>query len=223
MWRWILLLIFVFLLFLLMLRVHFRIVYEGELKMTLRVLFFKYNIDPSENKVDVKQFSSRGISKKLEKERKKNQAEYEKERKKKLKSEKKPEKKASLEQILDTVELASDVLKSVVSRFFKYLRINLAKLHLIVATGDAAKTALMYGVAVQSVQYVVKILDSVSNFYPENNTSIFVDCDYCSENSTLSLDISLSLRVWHIIAVALSGAAAFVLSDRKNKSKNKKY
>lgn len=222
MWRWILLLIFILILFLLMLRVHFRIVYEGELKMTLRVLFFRFNIDPFAKKVDLKQFSSKGISKKLEKERKKNEAAFEKERKKKLKSEKKPKEKASLEQILNTVEFASDVLKSVVTRFFKYLRINLAKLHLIVATDDAAKTALMYGVAVQSVQYVVKILDNISNFYPENNTSIFVDCDYCSESSSLSLDISLSLRLWHIIAVALSGGAALVLSGRK-KSKNKRH
>ncbi len=213
MWGVIFLLVLALIVSLLLLQIRISIVYEGDVKVLLGILFFKFKVYPRDNKPDIKKFSAKGINQRIKQDRKKIAAQANKEKKGKSSGKK--------THFLDTLKLVADILGAVKKRFFKHLRIKVAKLKLIVATDDAAKTALEYGLAVQGVQYIVSLLESTTNFTVEKNGSIYVDCDYCSEKTSLDLDITFSLRAWQIAAILIRAGTAFIMnSGKKTKTEN---
>ena len=109
--------------------------------------------------------------------------------KRSLKDNKKKEKPQTKQKsnILDTLKLVAGILSAVKDKFLRYLRIRVAKLKLIIASDDAAKTAMIYGVAVQGVQYIVSILESFSNFSVVKSGDIHVDCDFTKEKTPLPI------------------------------------
>ena len=70
-----------------------------------------------------------------------------------------------------------------------------------IATGDAAQTAIMYGVVVQSVSYIIEILQRVTNLDNLNKSEIQVNTDYLSEKTSADVLIKFSLRVWHLFDI----------------------
>ena len=124
------------------------------------------------------------------------------------------QKKKKVSDVTEAIKLISELLSKIVGRFFKYLRVKVARIRVVIATDDAAKTALQYGLAVQGVQYVVTLLENVSNFSVEKNGYISVDCDYCSEKPILDVDISFSIRVWQALALLVRAGAVFVTKSK---------
>ncbi|MCI8331946.1 MAG: hypothetical protein HFE78_03900, partial [Clostridiales bacterium] len=80
----------------------------------------------------------------------------------------------------------------------------------VVASDNAAKTAIFYGMAVQAVQYVVVLLHEITNVQYKQKTSIAVSCDYLSQETYFALDMSLSLRVWQILTVLCCAALSYI-------------
>lgn len=210
----ILLLILALIILLLLFQIRISIVYEGDVNVFVNALFFRFKVYPRDNKPDIKEFSAKGINKKIKKDREKIAAQATKEEKEKSAGKRNV-------RVTDTLKLVADILFAIKRRFFKYLRIKVAKLNLVVATDDAAKTAIEYGLAVQGVQYIVSFLESITNFSVEKNGSIYVDCDYCTEKTRFDLDITFSLRVWQAAAILIRAGVAFVMnSSKKTKTEN---
>lgn len=123
---------------------------------------------------------------------------------------KKKEESATLEENLDLVK---KIVAFFFSRFFRHLRIDLARLHLIVASDEAAKTAMMYGVAVQAVAYVLAFLDKYANFHGLSKRDVYVDADFLSEELKIDVKIAFSIRLWHIFHLAF-GALGRLIKNR---------
>ena len=215
MW-WSLLLIPLFLIILLLfVRVRFCILCGSEFSACVRVLFLRFPIYPKKKKIKLRDFTPKSISKRISKNRKI----LEKEEQKTARKEKKPKPSRSMEDVMGIIRTTRQILSAVVGRFARYLRVDVSRFYLRVAAGDAAKTAIMYGVAVQGVQYVITILEQVGNLKTKDNMSIRVECDYLADAPTLEADMALSLRGWHVLSLLIRSAAAYLIADVKNKKK----
>ncbi len=120
-------------------------------------------------------------------------------RKAKLAKLRKKQQRATLEENLDLVK---SILSFFFSRLFGHLRIDVTRIHIIVGSEEASKTAIIYGVVVQSVAYMLALLDKVSNVHGLKRRDIYVDTDFLAEETRVDLKIAFSIRLWHILHLA---------------------
>lgn len=203
--------------------------YNREFAVSLRVLFFRFQLVPKKSKTpNPKKYTRKKYEKMLEKQRIK---EEKAEEKKKLKKEKKEAEKAEKEKakaagngekksdegkkksVADIVDLVSTILeavKSLFKSFGKHLRVCAVKMNITVASDNAADTAVIYGVVCQSVAYIMEILYNITNFKVKNGDSVSVVPDFTASKSTADIKISFRLRVWHIFAMLFAAAGGFI-------------
>ena len=139
-------------------------------------------------------------------------------RKAKEKKKKKKEKAATLQENLD---LVGKVVGFFFSGLLGHLRIDVARLHVIVGSPEAAKTAILYGAAVQGVGYILAFLDKASNLKGMKRADVYVDADFLSEELRIDIDISISLRIWHLFHL-IGGTLKRVIKNRMAVSKRVK-
>ena len=206
--------------------------YRDEVRLSVSVAGIRFGILPKkEKKVNYKKFTPRYFRKKLKKKQKeeekrrlKKQQRYEKKQaKKKARAEEKkkrlkelsrgghPEEKATF---IEKISLVRELLSIFFSRFGKHFRIKVARINITVASDDAAKTAIMYGVCAQSVAYILEILDNATNLDYNKNAEVNLEVDYLAEKPSADIDLAFSLRVWHLfdilVRVALGAAKSYV-------------
>lgn len=206
--------------------------YSDELTLMLKVLFLKIKILPKKKKVpkisDGKPKKVEKRLKKLEKQKeKKRQKAKEKAQKKKAQKaqkelekqsgQKKKKKKKSFSEILGIVKLITAALGDLFKSFGKHLRIKFARLHITVATGDAAKTATSYGAMCAAVTTLVELLEKLRGFSMDDQ-QISVNCDFLEEKSYADVHIEVGLRVWHVFAMLFSAIKGFIRQLFKNMS-----
>ncbi len=227
--------ILLFLIFILSLRAKITVVYDGEVKLSVRVLCFTIKILPKKPKKKGPFSMSRkkaekiraGLRKKAEKKRlKAEQKKKQKQEKKELK-EKQPQtkkKKLSISEILDLISMVKDVVATVIKKFFGHLRIDLARMHVNVATGDAATTAIAYGVISEAAFYLFELLKKVKGFELPEVQDMSITADYLADSTTVDIKISFSLRVWHLFHVvfaalgkAIKHLVGFMVKRQKRK------
>ena len=170
---------------LLLLRAELHIVYENELSVYVRVLWFKYFIYPEQ---------SEGF----------NEKKYDKKQKKKKKSGlttlKSSESIKNKPSLIDKLNIIKEVLSVVFKAFKKHLHVKVAKLNVTVATDDAAKTAILYGAVSGIVASIVELLDSFTKLSPLKNRSVSVESDFVSDKSRADINITLSISVFGALA-----------------------
>ena len=226
--------ILLFFVFLASLKATITIEYNGEVALSVRVLFIKIGILPSKEKKRKKSMSKKQAEKlkaKLEakeakKRAKKAQKKKEKEQKKadiaagNIKKEKK-----SAGEILDIVSLVSNLVKQVIGKFFSHLRIKVARIRMKIATGDAATTAITYGAVTQSINVFFPLLDGIKTVSFPTVKDIDISADFTSEESEIDIKLSFSLRVWHLFHVAFAALGElikyFFKSMRRKDEKSK--
>lgn len=205
-----------------MIKASVTIAYSDEVTLYLRVLFLKIKILPKKEPKKLNGMSTakankirRKIEKKAEKKR------LSAEEKKKLKAQKKAQgKKKSPQEIISIVQLVSKLAVAVIERFARHLRIKIARIKLIIATDDAATTAIAYGAVSQSLNILLPALEEVKNFQKLKNADISVDCDFLSSEPVIDVKLGFSIRVWQVLHIAL--AALITLIKHKLKSDIKK-
>ena len=154
------------------------------------------------------------IKKKLEKkaEKKRLKAE-EKKRKKQAKkelAENEPKKKKSLSEILDVIRMITDTAKKSATTFFGHLRVDVARLHVNVATGDAATTAIAYGAISEAAFYLFEILEPLDGMSMPAKKDVSINADFLSDSFTADIKISLSIRVWHVFHTAFAALGKLI-------------
>lgn len=183
------------------LRVNLNIKYKSDLTIYLRILFIKIPIIPQNNK-----------SAKKPKQNKKKQGV---DSVKIVKSEEKEKKSPTL---LENLGLIKEVLSVFIKAFAKELKVKLARIHVKVATEDAAKTAILYGAVSGSIALIVELIDSYTNLSRLKERSIIVESDFLSDKSEADISISLSISVYGGIKTLLkSGFKYFQLKNKKAK------
>lgn len=220
--------IILFFAFILSLKAKITLEYADELALTVRVLFIKVKILPKKEKKNkgphsmseqkAKKIKKR-LEKKLEKKRLKKRKKAEKKKQKKALAAQQPKKKRSLDEILDMISMVKDILTTTLKKFFSHLRVDLARLHVTVATGDAATTAIYYGIICDALTHLLPVLESLKGFDTPKARDLSVDVDYLSESITADVKISMSLRVWHVFHVAFAALGRLVSHLVRQRSK----
>ena len=111
-------------------------------------------------------------------------------------------KKAESATLEENLDLVKKILSFFFSRLFRHLRIDVTRIHIIIGSDEASKTAITYGIAVQAVAYILALLDKVSNVRGLQRHDVYVDTDFLSEEITVDLKIAFSIRLWHIFHLA---------------------
>ncbi|MBR3964348.1 MAG: DUF2953 domain-containing protein [Clostridia bacterium] len=199
--------IILFIVAIMMIRGEVVISYSDTLSVTVRVLGIPIRILPrKKKKIKISDYSPKKRAKILEK-RKRDKAKAdakaaEKEARAKGQSTKRP--------LGETISLIKDIVSTAVKRFSKHLRVRVARLHVYVATGDAATTAILYGAISQTVAYIAALLDSTGTLRSPAKADVDIHADYLSEKTTADVEIGFSLRVWQIFDVLLRTLFAYV-------------
>ena len=200
---YVLLIVGVVLFALAMLGFHVRIVYEEELGVYLRILFFTIRLYPRPAKSGVKLSAFKKGYPKEEKKKKK-----EKPKKKKATEE------ASLSTLVDKVKFYTRVAMRILSKFKKHIVLEEVDLQIALGGEDAAKTAITCGVVSQSVAYLLDWLDRNFKCSARVKSDVNVACDFASPVSTYRLALGARLRLWQILDIAI--ITAYNLFIKKN-------
>lgn len=197
------------------LRAVITVSYSDEIALTVRVLFIKIRILPSKKKGrKVHSMSARkaarlraSMAQKAEKKSRKKLAKQKEKAEAKAAGEKK-----SFREILDIVKLITAIVKVVIKKFFRHLRVDVARLRIVIGTPDAATTAIAYGAASQSASYLFALLQKVKNVRGLDSADFSIETDFTSDTTKADIKISFSLRVWHVFDMAFGALGALIKS-----------
>lgn len=164
----------------------------------------------------------------LRRELKRQQKEARRAERKRLKAEKKAAKKAkkkalNAEQhaatpnLKENLQMITALLKKLYSLTRGKIRIRVRRMHITVGAEDAAKTAILYGVAVQSASYILNLIEEKFNHIHRKDGEMSVEPDYLSGESHADIDIACSVKLHRIISIALGMLLSY------NKEKNIAY
>ncbi len=170
----------VFIAMVLSLRVTLNIVYRDKLSIYLRVLFIKVQLYPTKEK----KFNAKKHEKRLKKKKNKSNPV--------IRDNSHVEKPPAT--ITDNIKLVTEILSVFFKALPRHLHVKLAKLHIKVATGDAAQTAILFGAVSGAVACLVELLDSITNLGHLKTKSISIVPDYLSDKSDVDINISLSIN-----------------------------
>ncbi len=205
--------------------------YNGDLAVTVTVLGIPFRIIPGkEKKIRPSDWSVRKIAARRRKSekaarRKAAKAAKKAEKAKKDKKDKEAEKKKEKPDILRIVKTALSALSVAVRRFSKHLRVRVARLHIAVATGDAASTAILYGAISQAAFGIAALLDSTGTLRGAAKADVDIHADYLSEKTSADVEIGFSLLVWQMFDLILrTGFTALrtYVSEGKKRDGSKK-
>lgn len=203
--------ILLFFAFIASLRAEVLIAYSDELALTVRVLGIPIKILPKKKKkVKISAYSKKNRAKyeAAEKEKAIKKAKKKKEKKIKkdaAKAKKKADKAAGKAKpkkpLSETIDMILDLVGVAVGRFGKHLRIRIARLHIGVATGDAASTAILYGAIAPAVACIAELLDSTSTLRYPARSDVDIHADYLSEKMQIDIKIGFSICVWQLFDI----------------------
>ena len=215
-----------------------RIVCQGKLKVVASILGIRFTLYPEKKKKKKEPrllLRCHNPDKVLKKELRQQRKAAKKLQKKKLKKKKKyirkkeKQRKAGLPDpnLLENLQMILALLK----RFYKTAKgaakIEVRQMHLTVASGDAATTAVLYGTIVQSAAYILEWIDTHFATIKRRDGAMTIEPDYLSSSMTSDIDItcSLSLRKGAKIALEMLSAykkeKATALQKAKKRVQNK--
>ncbi len=190
---------------LLSLRINLHIIYEDELKIYLRILFIKIPIVPEGD-------SGFDISKLRKKKKDTDEGSAE---------EDKAAVKAS-PSVIDKLNSVRKVISIFSDAFHKHLHVKLTKIHVRVATPDAAQTAILYGAISTAIVCIIEVIESITNLDRIKKSSISVEPDFLSEKTDIKLRISLYVSVFGAIKVLMKSFINYYSASNKTQIINRK-
>ena len=232
----VLLAILLFLLLLLTLRVRFVLVCREAVVLKLGILCFCVTLFPKRSRRhDPKKFTPAKIRKRKKRATRKAEKKAKRAAKKAAKQAKKRNtakgahggEKLTLH---EKIVLVRALTAALIRKTSKHLHLTAARLHIRVATGDAATTAILYGAVSASLAYLLAALDRTVDLNAKpHDVSVFAD--YLREKSSADIKLVFSMRVTGALLLLFSFMIAFVKQkhavraarrkDTKNKQREK--
>lgn len=181
--------IIVLLALLLSLKITLRITYEDSLRVYLKVFFVKTRLYPSKKKE--KKYPHSMSKRKAQKI--KDSLQKKSKPKKKKKKEEKPIEKNDL---ISIVSITTNFVKNFISTFTRAVRVKFSRMHITVASEDAATTAILYGAITQSVNVLFPLIDNIKSVKKlPSGKELSVRADFLTDKPTVDIDINLYVRV----------------------------
>ena len=101
---------------------------------------------------------------------------------------------------LKELRLIIDPAFRAIGKFVRYLCIRNLYMDITIGTGDAFSTAMMYGGAAAGIGMIFPVLYQNLNI---KRKCINVMADFDAEESTAYMDVTVSVRIWQMLAVAV--------------------
>jgi len=199
--------------------IKLRIIYNGELECCVRFLFLNFRLTPRKKKsIRLKNYSQASLRKKRKASQKKKDKADKKSGGKEIKDaeQPKPKKKKSISDILALIRYIKRIAFAALRKFGKNISLDIRRFVIDVGTGDAAKTAVMYGYISQAAAYLFVFFEEKFNINYKRNSVTNIACSFLAEKTTADIDITLRIRVWQIFDVAIA-ALKEILKKEKNK------
>ncbi|MBQ8309810.1 MAG: DUF2953 domain-containing protein [Clostridia bacterium] len=174
----------------------------------------------------------------LKKELKRQMKAAKKAEKKRLKALKKAEKKKALAasgkratpNLKENLEMILALLKKLYAETRGNIKIRFRRMHIYVGSNDAAKTAILYGVIVQSVSYILNLVEEKFTHVKRRDGDVTVEPDYTSAQCSADIDLICTVKIRRAISMALSMLLAYnrergiaykkaALRERENRGK----
>ena len=211
--------VLLFIAFLLCLRIRLTVRATDTVVLELKILFLRFRLYPKKKRIDPRDYAPRKLARAKKRMAKKAAKQTKKTSKqpKKL-TQQQPDVKLILR---DKIALVRALCAVLIRRTHKHLRLHAAKLHVHVATGDAASTAIAYGAVSQSVAYLLAGLDQVTRL-TATEPDVSVSADFLAEKPRIEANITFSIRVWGVIATALPALIAYLNKKRALKIARRK-
>ncbi len=127
------------------------------------------------------------------------------------------EKKASKPPLSEFIALACRVAGLFFNRFFGKLHIKVAMLHVRVGAADAMQAAVLYGIANQSVQYLLAFLGKVSHVDGLRRADIRVEPDFLSEKIEFECKLTFRLSLGNVLGALFKAGWRFLVGYFKIK------
>ena len=238
---WVLLAVLVAILAVLLLLVLFcgvrvRIVCRDKLRVVAGVWFLRFTLvsDEKKKKKEKKKplTDCRDPEKALRRELKKKQIAEKKAEKKRLKKQKKAQKKASRKQqhteggkkapspnLKENLDMILALLKKLYERTHGKIKVKLRRMHILVGTDDAAKTAITYGVILQSASYILNFIESKFTHVAYREGDISISPDYVSGHMSADVDIVVAVKIRHALRLGVAMLMAYMKESRAAKQK----
>ena len=89
------------------------------------------------------------------------------------------------------------------------LRLRVRRLHLWVGTDDAAKTAILYGVVLQSATYLLQWIDTHLLRIDRREGAMTVEPDFVSGKCHADIDLTCSIRLYTALVIGVRMLLAF--------------
>ncbi len=106
-----------------------------------------------------------------------------------------------------------EMILALVKRFYQKTRgkikIKIKKLHIRVAADEAAHTALLYGVAVQLVSYIIGYVETNYTAVQRGEDDLSVVPDYTSSECSANIDIVFSAKIWRALLILVDMVEAY--------------
>ena len=83
------------------------------------------------------------------------------------------------------------------------MHVKVAKLHIKVASNDAAKTAILYGAVSGATACLIDNIDEFTKLNKLKRKSVIIEPDFLSDKTEAKINISLSISVFGAIATIL--------------------
>ena len=209
----IILIVLALLLVLWLIPVRLSLSFHNALSVSASYLFFHFPLYPREKVVRLSDYTPR----KLRKRKRKLRGKQRQEKAAKAKKAQKP--KMSLEKRLRQLRLILAVLKNVYKNILSAVHVRVKRFYVTVATDDAAKTAILYGIAAQSTAYLITLLRQETKTTVKRGGADVI-ADFCGTESALDVHIVFSARPISLLYLGLRAALLFLMY-RKQPDKNK--
>ena len=200
---------------LLSIKITLKIRYTEKLEVYLKIFFVKIKLYPSKKKNKrYKHSMSKKEAQKIKDSLKK--------KPKKTKKKKKEEKSKDDEKV-DTASIVSIILsfvKNFIDLFARAIRLKASRIKIIVATEDAAQTALTYAAVTQSINILFPLLDKLKTVKKlPHGKELSVDIDYLSDEPSFDVDLELYIRVAGALGAVCKAAIRAFKKAVKNEIK----
>ena len=166
-----------------------------------------------------KKKAEKKAAKKLKKQKKKEaeKAKHKRQHQGDEKKKKDPKKPTLSENLAFIFALLKALYRATNGRF----RLRIRRMHLLVGSDDAAKTAILYGAAVQGLSYILQWLQE--HFIPirRDEGAMSVNADFVRCKTSADIDLCCSLKIRSAVAIGVKMLTAY-LKEKQNLDKKVK-
>lgn len=107
--------------------------------------------------------------------------------------------------LTEVITAFKDLVMGLLRSLGKHLKLEELRLRVLVASPDAAQTALEYGAVCTAAGLVQTAAEGLHRTDPRD-VNIRVECDFLAEAPEVDAEICISVRVWRLAVIALKSA-----------------